>query len=103
LSNSPSAILFLHQSSLQQFIFPLQQSPSSNFPSAKKIPIKKKKNLPSSFSESFISIGKQGGRATVLREGLDVVNSLGKAAEMHLTFSLSSAAGAVPNLSLQII
>jgi hypothetical protein len=31
------------------------------------------------------------------------INNLGKAVELHLTFSLSSVAGAVPNLSLQII
>jgi hypothetical protein len=31
------------------------------------------------------------------------INNLGKAAELHLAFSLSSAAGAVPNLSLQNI
>jgi hypothetical protein len=31
------------------------------------------------------------------------VNNLAKAADLHLAFSLSSAAGAVPNLSLQII
>jgi hypothetical protein len=47
------------------------------------------------------------GRRTVTREtcistSLNI-NNLGKAAELHLAFSLSSAAGAVPNLSLQII
>jgi hypothetical protein len=77
-----------------------------------KFPIK---SLMSSISQSFITSGKQGGKATVLREGCDIVtretciptslnlNNLGKASELHLTFLLSSAAGAVPNLSLQII
>jgi hypothetical protein len=84
----------------------LQQSPSSNFPSVKKPLIKKP------FSESFKSSSKQGGGAAVLRKGHGteqeklvflLLNNLGKAAELHLAFSLSSAAGAVPNLSLQII
>jgi hypothetical protein len=68
----------------------------------------------SSFSKSYISSGKRGGGATVLREWHDIVtretcvpslniNNLGKAAELQLAFSLSSVAGAVPNLSLQII
>jgi hypothetical protein len=48
----------------------------------------------------------------VLWEGCDIVkeepaflllNNLRKAAELHLAFLLSSGAGAVPNLSLQII
>jgi hypothetical protein len=62
--------------------------------SQSKFPIK---NLLSSFRESFISSGKQGGGAAVLGEGPDIVtretcvpaslngNSLGKAAELHLT------------------
>jgi hypothetical protein len=53
------------------------------------------KSLKSSFSESFIYSGKQGGGATVLWEGRDIVtretcvpaslnvNNLGKAAELH--------------------
>jgi hypothetical protein len=94
-SSYPLAILLqqffsLQQSSLQQFIFPLQQSPSSNFPSAKPPAIKKpppSKSLKSSFSKYFISSGKHGGGATVLGEGHDSeINNLGKAAELHLTF-----------------
>jgi hypothetical protein len=62
------------------------------------------KRLISSFRESFISSGKQGGGATVLREGCDTVtretciptvNNLGKAAVLLFAFSL--LAGAVPN------
>jgi hypothetical protein len=53
------------------------------------------KRLASFFSESFISSGKQGGGATVLGEGFDIVtretciptslkvNNLGKAAVLH--------------------
>jgi hypothetical protein len=42
---------------------------------------------------------------TLLQEKLAflLLNKLGKAAELHLAFLPSSAAGAVPNLSLQII
>jgi hypothetical protein len=100
-SSYPLAILLqqffsLQQSSLQQFIFPLQQSPSSNFPSAKPPAIKKpppSKSLKSSFSKYFISSGKQG--AKVLGEGPDIVtretctptslnvNNLGNAAVLH--------------------
>jgi hypothetical protein len=66
------------------------------------------KSLASFFSKSFISNGKQGGGATVLREECDIVtretciptllnvNDLGKSAALHPT-SLSSAAGAMPN------
>jgi hypothetical protein len=73
------------------------------------------KSLKSSFSESFISSGKQEGGAIVLGEGHHNVtrgtcvsaslniNNLGKAAELHLSFSLSSGAVPVPNLSLQNI
>jgi hypothetical protein len=69
----------------------------------------------SSFRESFISSGRQGGGTAVLGDGSDTetgetcvpaslnINNSGKAAELHLLVSLSSAAGAVPNLSLQII
>jgi hypothetical protein len=50
--------------------------------------------------------GKQGGGAAVLREGRGEtcvpaslnINNLGKAAELHFPFLLSSMAGAVPNL-----
>jgi hypothetical protein len=54
-----------------------------------------KKNPSTLFSKSFLSSGKQGGGATVLREGHDIVtgetcvltslnvNNLGKAAVMH--------------------
>jgi hypothetical protein len=41
-------------------------------------------------------------RGTCIPASLNINNS-GKAAELHLLFSLSSAARAVPNLSLQII
>jgi hypothetical protein len=70
------------------------------------------KRLISSFRESFISSGKQGGGATVLREGCDTVtrdtciptsptiNNLGKAAVLHSAL-LSAAAGAVPNSACQ--
>jgi hypothetical protein len=103
-SYSPLAIL------LQQ-IFSLQQSFLQQFPFSQKPPIKKllpSKSLPSSkslvsfFSESFISSGKQGGGETVLGEGHDIVTR-GKAAELHLAFSLSSVAVAVLNISQQII
>jgi hypothetical protein len=59
-----------------------------------------------------MSSAKQGSGAMVLREGRDIVtrktfvpafSNLGKAAELQLAFSFSSAAGAVPNPSLQII
>jgi hypothetical protein len=73
----------LQQSSLQQFIFPLQQSLSSNFPSARKKLHQKTshiqkasihpKSLTFSFSKSFISSGKQGGGAMVLGVGRDIV------------------------------
>jgi hypothetical protein len=53
------------------------------------------KSLPSSKNVSFISSGKQGSGAMILGEE--------KAAELHLAFSLSPVAGAVPYLSLQII
>jgi hypothetical protein len=73
------------------------------------------KSLTFSFSESFIPSGKQGGGAAVLGEGHDIVTrgtcvpaslnvtNLGKASELHFAFLLSSVAGAVTNLSLQII
>jgi hypothetical protein len=76
-----------------------QNPPSKNLPS-----IPHQNNLLSSFSKSFISSGKQGGGATVLREGCDTVtretciptvNNLGKAAVLLFAFSL--LAGAVPN------
>jgi hypothetical protein len=69
----------------------------------------------STFKESFIPSGKQGGRAAVPEEGHDTVtrgtcipaslniNNLGKAAELQLAFLLFSVAGAVPNVGLQII
>jgi hypothetical protein len=65
--------------------------PSKHFPS---------KNLVSSFSKSFISSGKQGGGATVLREGRDTVtretcvptslniNNLGKLVVLYFAFPL---------------
>jgi hypothetical protein len=68
-----------------------KQKPQSKSPQSKK---PKSKSLVSSFSESFISSGKQGG-AVVLREGCDIVtgetcipaslkvNSLGEAAVLH--------------------
>jgi hypothetical protein len=63
-----------------------------------------KSPIEKTFSEFFISNGKQGGRATVLGEGRDTVrnlhsylgNNLGKAAVLH-SASLSSVAGAMPN------
>jgi hypothetical protein len=91
--------------------------PFSNLSSTKNLSSKSLAHpnvLSFSFSESFIPRDKQGG-AAVLREGHDIVtrgtcvsaslnvNNLGKAAELHLAFLLSSVAGAVPNLSLQII
>jgi hypothetical protein len=72
----------------------------------------KKKKLESSFRESFIYSGKQGGGAVVLREGCDIVtretcvptslniNNLGKAAVLH--FALFHSWGHT-KLSLQII
>jgi hypothetical protein len=90
--------------------------PFSNFPSAKNPPSKSlpsSKSLTSSFSKSFLPSDKQGGGATVLREGCDAVirgnyvpaslsvNNLGKAAELHLAILLFSAVGAVLHLSLQ--
>jgi hypothetical protein len=59
------------------------------------------KTLVSSFRKSFISSGKQGGRATVPGEGHDIVtretcvptslniNNLGKAAVLHFAFFCS--------------
>jgi hypothetical protein len=66
-SNSPLAI------PLQQFIFPLQNLPPAILPSAKNT---LSKNLLASFNESFVSSGKQGGRATVLgeRHGIEEKN-----------------------------
>jgi hypothetical protein len=97
--NSPLAI------PLQQF-FSLQQSSLQPTPA----PPNQKASV------SFIPSGKQGGEAQFLGRGVTLqqeksaflllslnINNLGKAAELHLAFSLSSAAGAVPNLSLQII
>jgi hypothetical protein len=68
------------------------------------------KSLLASFRESFICSGKQGGGATVLWEGCNIVkretcvptsqnvNNLGEATKLHFSFSLSSVAGgAVPN------
>jgi hypothetical protein len=67
------------------------QKPSIKKPSINPPP----ENLTSSFRESFISSGKQGGGATVLQEGHDIVtretcaptslnlNNLGKAAVLH--------------------
>jgi hypothetical protein len=43
------------------------------------------------------------GRGVTLKQKKTVLNNLGKAAELHLASLLSSVAGAVPNLSLQII
>jgi hypothetical protein len=64
------AIPFQQSFSLQQFIFPLQQSPSSNFPPKKKKPSPSKSQVKkaSSFIESLLPSGKQGG-AVVLGEG----------------------------------
>jgi hypothetical protein len=57
----------------------------------------------------FLSSGKQGGGAAVLREGHGIVtretciptslniNILGKSSVLHLAFWCSSAAGAMPN------
>jgi hypothetical protein len=70
---------------------------SNSVSSQSKSPIKNPplKNLTSSFSESFMSSGKQGGGAAVLGEGRDIVtretcvptslnaNTLGKAAVLH--------------------
>jgi hypothetical protein len=67
------------------------------------------------FRESFISSGKQGGGATILWERHDIetrencipgslnTNNLGKAAVLHLTFSLSSGAVAVPNSACRLL
>jgi hypothetical protein len=90
-SNSPLAILLQQSLSLQQLIFPLQQSLSPAIFPSKGLPHpKSQKSLVSSLSESFIPSGKQGGGAMVLREGRDIVkekpvlNNLGKTAELHL-------------------
>jgi hypothetical protein len=85
----PSAIHFPTSAiSLQQ----------SSLPKASHIQKAKAKSLVSSFSESFIPSGKQGGGAVFLREGHDIVtgetcipsslnvNNIGKAAELHLAF-----------------
>jgi hypothetical protein len=118
-SNSPLAIplqqfFSLQQSSFQPFIFPLQESPSSTFPSAihfspfsnlfpfQSLPHQKASLHPKAKSlsplksqkpkaknqspkaqkqkalcppsrESFIPSGKQGGGATALWEGCDIV------------------------------
>jgi hypothetical protein len=107
-SNSPSAILF--PSAILPPAISLQ--PKTPHPKASH----QKVSCPPFFffSKSFMSRGKQSGVA-VLWEGCDIVtrgicfpaslniNNLGKAVKLHLTFLLSSAAGAVPNLSLQII
>jgi hypothetical protein len=83
-----------------------QRQPIKNPYPKKKPPINRpSKNTVSSFSESFISSGKQGGGATVLREGRDIltrethipislnINNLRKAAGLNF----ASAAGVVPN------
>jgi hypothetical protein len=67
-----------------------QPAAANQNPPSKYLPSKKPD---SSFSESFISSGKQGGGATVLGEGHDIVtretcvptslNNLGKAAVLH--------------------
>jgi hypothetical protein len=49
---------------------PLQAANQSIQPPSKNSPLK---NLASFFSECFISSGKQGGGATVLGEGYDIV------------------------------
>jgi hypothetical protein len=108
------AILLQQFLSLQQSPFRKKKKTCSNLPPAISLQSKNpsSKSLASSFSESFKSSSKQGGGAAVLRKGHGteqeklvflLLNNLGKAAELHLAFSLSSAAGAVPNLSLQII
>jgi hypothetical protein len=86
-------------------------SPLTNCQPINPSPIKK--NLASSFTESFMSSGKQGGGATVLWEGCDIVtretcvlllslnvNNLGKAAVLH--FALFCGWGH-PKFSLLII
>jgi hypothetical protein len=83
----------------------MQPTYQSNLPS---------KNLPSSISKSFISSGKQGGGATVLWEGCDIItketliptslniNNLGKSAVLHFTLALFGSWGHA-KLSLPII
>jgi hypothetical protein len=78
------------------------QQPAAAAAAAAVQPIKNphQKTIISSFSESFISSGKQGGRATILSKlhcNKRNLNNLGKTAVMHFAFSLSSAAGAMPN------
>jgi hypothetical protein len=105
-SNSPSAILF------PSAILPPTISLQSKNPPSKILP-HPKASCPLSESLLYPVVNKEW--STAVQEGHDIVargtcfaaslniNNLGKAAELHVTFSLSSAVEAVPNLSLQII
>jgi hypothetical protein len=72
-SNSPSVILFSSEIPFPSKSFHIKKSPFIKKPKAKSLPCQKTKRstakvLLSSFSESFIASGKQGG--AVVREGM---------------------------------
>jgi hypothetical protein len=92
-SNSPSAILFPSAILPSAIHFP---------PSAISFQPKSPHQKVSPIQKALRGEGHIVTRGTCLPASLNV-NNLGKAAELHLAFSLSSAVGTVPNLSLQII
>jgi hypothetical protein len=85
-SSSPLAVrlqqFFSLQQSFSNSLFPFSNPPFSNSffpfsnlsPALSLQPTPPSKSPTSLFSESFISSGKQGGGATVLREGHDIVS-----------------------------